>query len=144
MVDFSYIENISIDFQTPRGYIISTNVHLIAHNRQTIGFLGTFLNIKTSLWIPYHQIKQSIGGISSFYNIYIILLGGTMLSCNLTYIHVVPQQKWTWTLHSRNKFKWSSDTDWDMFYWKWKVCCVVVSRQLLFLLNKPFGLFPLN
>lgn len=72
MVDFSYIENISIDFQTPRGYIISTNVHLKAHNRQTIGFLGTFLNIKTSLWIPYHQIKQSIGGISSFYKIYIL------------------------------------------------------------------------
>lgn len=44
MVDFSYKENISIDFQTPRGYIISTNVHLKAHNRQTIGFLGTYLN----------------------------------------------------------------------------------------------------
>lgn len=44
MVDFSYKENISIDFQTPRGYIISTNVHLKAHNRQTIGFLDAYLN----------------------------------------------------------------------------------------------------
>lgn len=144
MVDFSYIENISIDFQTPRGYIISTNVHLKAHNRQTIGFLGTFLNIKTSLWIPYHQIKQSIGGYFFFLQNIYPMLGGTMLSCNLTYIHVVPQQKWTWTLLSRNKFKWSSDTEWDTFFSKWKVSCVVVSRQLLFLLKKPFGLFPLN
>lgn len=44
MVDFSYKENISIDFQTPRGYIISTNVHLKVHNRQTIGFLDAYLN----------------------------------------------------------------------------------------------------
>lgn len=133
MVDFSYIENISIDFQTPRGYIISTNVHLKAHNRQTIGFLGTYLNKDV--------IKSNkVSGVFLLFTKYI----SYCWMVHLTYIHVVPQQKWTWTLHSRNKFKWSSDTEWDMFYWKWKVCCVVVSRQLLFLLNKPFGLFPLN
>lgn len=143
MVDFSYKENISIDFQTPRGYIISTNIHLKAHNRQTIGFLGTYLNKDVFMnTISSNQTKYR-GYFFFLQNIY-PMLGGTMLSCNLTYIHVVPQQKWTWTIHSRNKFKWSSDTEWDMFYWKWKVCCVVVSRQLLFLLNKPFGLFPLN
>lgn len=143
MVDFSYIENISIDFQTPRGYIISTNVHLKAHNRQTIGFSDAYLNKDVFMnTISSNQTKFRF--FFSFYKIYIILLGGTMLSCNLTYIHVVPQQKWTWTLHSRNKFKWSSDTEWDTFFSKWKVSCVVVSRQLLFLLKKPFGLFPLN
>lgn len=143
MVDFSYIENISIDFQTPRGYIISTNVHLKAHNRQTIGFLGTYLNKDVFMnTISSNQTKYR-GYFFFLQNIY-PMLGGTMLSCNLTYIHVVPQQKWTWTIHSRNKFKWSSDTEWDTFFSKWKVSCVVVSRQLLFLLNKPFGLFPLN
>lgn len=143
MVDFSYIENISIDFQTPRGYIISTNVHLKAHNRQTIGFLGTYLNKDVFMnTISSNQTKYR-GYFFFLQNIY-PMLGGTMLSCNLTYIHVVPQQKWTWTLHSRNKFKWSSDTEWDTFFSKWKVSCVVVSRQLLFLLKKPFGLFPLN
>lgn len=70
MVDFSYIENISIDFQTPRRYIISTNVHLKAHNRQTIGFLDTYLNKDVFMnTISSNQTKYR--GVFLLFTIYI-------------------------------------------------------------------------
>lgn len=106
---FLYIEKILVSF-FQHLEDISTNVHLNAHDRQTIGLLDAYLNndvfinnitIIKSNKVLYFSFLKHICHIVGWYLFGLI----SMLSCNLTCIHVVLQLKSFRNLNSRNKLK---------------------------------------
>lgn len=106
---FLYIEKILVSF-FQHLEDISTNVHLNAHDRQTIGLLDAYFNndvfinnitIIKSNKVLYFSFLKHICHIVGWYLFGLI----SMLSCNLTCIHVVLQLKSFRNLNSRNKLK---------------------------------------
>lgn len=105
---FIYRKNISEFFQHLED--ISTNVHLNAHDRQTIGLLHAYFNndvfinnitiIKSNKVLDFSFLKH-ICHIIGWYLFGLI----SMLSCNLTCIHVVLQLKSFRNLNSRKKLQ---------------------------------------
>lgn len=104
---FLYIEKILVSF-FQHLEDISTNVHLNAHDRQTIGLLDAYFNndvfinnitiIKSNKVLDFSFLKH-ICHIVGWYLFDLI----SMLSCNVTCIHVVLQLKSFRNLNLRNK-----------------------------------------
>lgn len=106
---FLYIEKILVSF-FQHLEDISTNVHLNAHDRQTIGLLDAYFNndvfinnitIIKSNKVLYFSFLKHICHIVGWYLFDLI----SMLSCNVTCIHVVLQLKSFRNLNLRNKLK---------------------------------------